>query len=432
VYACAKSFFSNFGIEAIDITNDGTAGPNSNNNTQTNSFFRLGLSGGGAIGCGYGLRIDGRTSMGSENSIVECDIGGAWDLAGGCTSPITNGNHSTPHPAGGIVVLGQNALQNTIYGGNISTSRKGVYSDGGSVSGYHVGFQNYQDAGAFRCAFDIANSANFPVGKLGNWDVVQLNSGVFEVDVWQGCRSESYRCVYGRNHPISIRGWTCAGWVGQMASNQAYNVGELAVVVVGGIKRLMTCTLAGTTGANPNNDFSPGQPGQNPFSWNYNLATATGTSEWNMSDIAYFDIDDGSIDDISAEGGGVILRASGTFGIRIGRVRQSRSCQEAYRVSDTTPITFNGLSKPQRSSPHLAPPFGIPIYFYATPADAVTVDATAAIQTVVMPKASTRDQIFISITGAFAVTLQAYSGDTITGSGTGLYLSDGVSAWAKV
>jgi hypothetical protein len=117
---------------------------------QSNTFQDMSFSG-GAIGVNIGA--DG--FMGSENLFLNCK----W----------------TNHSIAGLKTSNYNALQNTIVGGNISSSALGVWMYSGTVSIYNVGFQ-----------------------QQTNWDIKQDNSANAAI-VISGTRTESANFFYGTN-----------------------------------------------------------------------------------------------------------------------------------------------------------------------------------------------------------------------------------------
>lgn len=161
---CARSYFANMtlkgqsGVSTIfNLDWDNSAGGNA---LQSNTFQNMDFD------TGYdGLAIGGTGYMGSENSIINC-------FPSNCT-------HA------GVVTYNYNALQNTMFGGNVQSCGIGVYMFKGSISCYSTGFQ-------VNTTFDFQND----------------NSAYDALSIY-GCRSESVNfCKFNNGVSVAMSGCT--------------------------------------------------------------------------------------------------------------------------------------------------------------------------------------------------------------------------------
>lgn len=143
---------------AFQLDSDGDYSSPSTN-LQSNTFYNNYFSG---TGLDYGVMIGRGQNMGSENLFLN----NYFDQCGVAALSIWN----------------LNALMNTVIGGNISNSDKGIYVNAGSCNVIHgVSFQN-------NTTVDI-----------------HINNGVGDCHSISGCRSESANfCLQGNAQPMHI------------------------------------------------------------------------------------------------------------------------------------------------------------------------------------------------------------------------------------
>jgi len=162
-----------FESAAIDLDWDGTAGSSNQSNTLYNLFHDCQVDGGS-----YGVRIakSGGSAMGSENLILNCFFIGNGD-ANQC----------------GIYTNGQNALQNTVVGGNFQNLDTGIFCARGVVSAvYGAGFQE-QHSFDIDVSNDTANTIVISGCRTESTNFI--NSGLIGVTI-NSCQSTSGSGVF--------------------------------------------------------------------------------------------------------------------------------------------------------------------------------------------------------------------------------------------
>jgi len=223
----------------LDGRSDGTFG------VQGNKFINCYFHGNYASKYAIAIvRVAGGSGQGSENEFLGCNFDGAYEACFVC-----NGN---------------NALNNTIFGGNFQGYQKhGLQILAGNVNVYSVGFQSvYGYTQITNGGFDIDNSN----GNLGDTQIVQ------------GCRTESLPIFQGGGsycHMIGVAQQQSGA--GSRANSTVYALNAIVKgTTAAGNTKMYRCTTAGTSGGSAPTWPESGTVADNTVVWtqtDFNLIT---------------------------------------------------------------------------------------------------------------------------------------------------------------